>query len=189
MKKFEVRQVAENWEHPIDHDQNFIPLLDGLSYRGRLKFWQTGAMGWNPNFYFYEEGVSYEEWAGPQPVPSQHMPDWPASERKYLIMYDVSTNDGVPISPMFETAESLSQWLSDNQVSWGWFLPKTYVDWLEIATRDDVENDQWYDHQIMTRAAMNAVYKGNAEEAKAITLKYRDQVMGALSDHQKNTVD
>jgi hypothetical protein len=119
MKKFEVRRAPANWEHPINESGRYVPLRDGLSYNGLLNLWNTGAVDWNPANPFYEEGVSYEEWAGTCPTPGQHMPNWPEAERKNLMMYDVSANAGVPVSPSFETAEGLCRWLVEHQISLG----------------------------------------------------------------------
>lgn len=166
MKKVEVRRVAVDWEHPKGSDNNYIPLRDGLSYSGRVKLFEDGLSNWNPRSNpFYRNGLAYEDWAGSRPALSQHMPNWPKTDRKKLIMYDVSKNDGLPISPAFDRPEDLCRWLVENHVSYAGHVP-AYDEWFEIATRDDdAEDDRWYDATRMIQAGMIAMLMGDEEKA------------------------
>jgi hypothetical protein len=166
MKKFEVRRVPADWVHPVDEDNQYIPLVDGLSYSGRVKLWQDGLTNWNPTNRFYKEGVAYELHAGECPNIEEHLPNWPGTERTHLLMYDVRVNDGTPVSPPFVRPEDLCRWLVENQTEFEDYL-RDYDDWMEIATSDDIEGDHWYDCTILTRAAMNALFmkdQGKAED-------------------------
>lgn len=74
---------------------------------------------------------SYEDWADPRPDPAHYMPDWPEEERTHLMMYQ-NTTEGTPISPVFETAEELAQWLVDNDTSAYGDSVSSYEEWLEM---------------------------------------------------------
>jgi hypothetical protein len=186
MKKVEVRRVAVNWEHPKGNENSYIPLRDGISYSGRVKLFEDGLLSWNQEGNkFYRVDDSYEEWAGPFPVFSEHMPNWPEKERTMLIMYDVSENDGVPISPSFDRPEYLSRWLVENSASFSGYVPD-YSEWFEIAIRNDVEDDEWYERTIMIRAAMMAFFVGNEEKAYEIIEKMRAKQLACLPDYQSD---
>jgi uncharacterized membrane-anchored protein len=57
------------------------------------------------------------------------MPDWLASQRTHLMMYE-TTSEGTPLSPAFATAEELAAWLADNGASAFAGQTATYEQWL-----------------------------------------------------------
>jgi hypothetical protein len=76
--------------------------------------------------------MSYEDLAGPRPVQSDYMPDWPAKQRTHYMMYE-DTTAGKPISPAFATPEELARWLTDNKASAFGDQTATYEQWLAVA--------------------------------------------------------
>lgn len=168
MKKLEARNVSPDWEHPKNSDNSYVPLLDFLSYNGRVRYFEDGLANWNPEGNkFFREDISYEDSVGPRPTVSEHMPNWSSVQRKNVMMYDVSKNYGQPMSPSFPSPEELARWLAENKTtSSGYIL--TYAEWLEIATRNDIEDDNYYEIMIMLRAGMMAAIMGNPEIAASI---------------------
>jgi hypothetical protein len=167
MKKYEIRRVPSNWEHPIDDAGRYTQLCDGLSFNGRVKSWEDGLANWNPSYRFYVEGIPYEDHAGERPDIMEHMPNWPAAERTHFMMYDVSASDGVPVSPAFVQPEDLCHWLVENQAKFDAFL-RDYDDWMEVATCSEVEDDAWFDELIKMRNEFNTFVMKHREENNSL---------------------
>jgi hypothetical protein len=150
MKKHEVRRVPADWEHPLDDEGKYIPLRDGLSLNGRVRKWDEDAARWNRgDFPWYVSNefrtMSFGEWYGERPHTDQHMPNWPLAHRTHFMMYNVSTTDGIPESPVCNTHEELCSWLVENEIPiWGNHLGE-YSNWIEIVEKNDVEGDHFYD--------------------------------------------
>ncbi len=137
----EVRRVPASWQHPKDRDGSFKPLHDG--FRNDLDEWNEGndqwrkgltrdyrTEGWKPRDKESDVGcVSYADYAGPQPLSEEYMPDWPAEQRTHFMMYE-NTSEGTPISPAFETPEELARWLADTGASAFGGTTATYEHWL-----------------------------------------------------------
>lgn len=131
-----VRKVPPGWEHPRDAYGNFIPLLGG-SWLRALERWEAERAKWEagefPEYADAEaRAMSYGEWSGPQPQPSDYMPEWSPEEATHLMMYE-TTSEGTPISPVFATLEDLARWLADNGASRYGGLTATYEEWLRVA--------------------------------------------------------
>jgi len=138
----EVRMVPADWVHPRDGfyangDVRYVSLHDGRDFAGRLADWESEAAKWNageyPSYASEEnKSMSYIEWAGDRPEPSDYMPQWPESERTHLMMYE-TTSEGSPISPAFETPEELARWLADTGASSFGRSTASYEAWLRVA--------------------------------------------------------
>lgn len=138
----EVRKVPANWEHPKDDRGQFIPLY-GRSFSEKASNWDKEHAKWQEGFRSdfaggWEEkdegdaSMSYEDYAGPRPVESDYMPDWPESERTHFQMYE-DTSEGTPISPPMESPETLARWLADNGASAFAGQKATYEQWLSTC--------------------------------------------------------
>lgn len=135
----EVRKVPAGWKHPKNGDGNDIPLFGG-SFKEDLAEWEEGFSQWEKGFVKdwanvgwrrreADDSPTFEEWAGPKPEEKDYMPDWPASERTHLQMYETCT-EGTPISPVMETPEKLARWLADNGASAFGESTASYEAWL-----------------------------------------------------------
>lgn len=147
----EVRMVAPGWEHPkypADYYEphrrgRYIPLFDGGFATADTEWdegyakWQAGFVkGWGADEGWIartaEHGPTYTNWHGARPSPDDYMPDWPASERTMLMMYE-TTSEGTPISPAFTTSEELARWLADNGASAFAGETASYEAWLRVC--------------------------------------------------------
>lgn len=147
----EVRMVPANWEHPKEFNSysrtmEYRPLIGG-SYAEAAREWDEEAAQWArgykrdysvyPDVAFvpYDgEPMTFEEWSGDRPDPSDYMPDWSAEERTHFMMYE-DTSEGTPISPAFKTAEELAHWLADTGASSFGNDTATYDQWLAMIKR------------------------------------------------------
>jgi hypothetical protein len=75
---------------------------------------------------------SFADWDGPEPDPTEYMPDWPESERTHYQMYE-TCSEGSPISPVMESPEALARWLADNGASSFGSMTATYEQWLVVC--------------------------------------------------------
>lgn len=138
----ELRKVQANWRHPVDGDGSFIP-LHGRSFQADLADWEESFRQWNLGFVLdmgascphenkwklkpTDVTCSFDEWNGEKPSKKDYMPDWPASERTHLQMYETVT-EGTPISPVVRTAEELARVLADDEAS--------YKEWLRFILQE-----------------------------------------------------
>jgi len=141
----EVRMVPENWEHPKDENQHYIPLFDGSYYEKDLKLWDESAEkfskglqtdfegGWYPLEDEYKS-MSYTEYDGPRPEKADYMPNWNVDTNVLYVMYETTT-EGTPISPAFKTKEKLAKWLYDNKASAFGNYTATYEEWLAMINQ------------------------------------------------------
>lgn len=143
----EVRRVPANWQHPCCDNGRYIPLLDGYHYDTEV--WDEGNKQWEDGYFKYygdpddrvatewkkktevHTGLSYIEWAGPQPEQKNYIPDWPDEERTHLQMYE-TVSEGTPVSPVMDSPEALAHWLADNRASFWGKITGTYESWLEL---------------------------------------------------------
>lgn len=137
----EVRMVPADWQHPKEYnfyrnEECHKPLLDG-DYSAAAAEWDKEREEWdngNRPSYANDEptDMPYDEWAGQRPFSGDYMPQWPASERTHLMMYE-NTSEGTPISPTFATPEELARWLTDNEASAFAGQTASYEGWLRVA--------------------------------------------------------
>lgn len=149
MSSYKLRRVPENWAHPKDANEQYIPLLDG-SYSEYSQKYDLDKEMWNKGFYEgldkvlnaskepnwipveeEDKQLSFEEWDGEKCKPEDFRPDWPPSEQTHFQMYEDVT-EGTPISPVFEKAEDLAFWLCQNLDDDRY--PYTTSEWLTILT-------------------------------------------------------
>jgi hypothetical protein len=143
----EIRMVPADWQHPRDEVGRLKPLHDGFNKNladwneGNDKWRQGFISRWTPSGYEWEPRgdtcktcKSYADWAGDQPKSDDYMPDWPASERTHLMMYE-TTSEGTPLSPACATPEELARWLADNGASAFGRETATYDQWLTMCRR------------------------------------------------------
>lgn len=168
----EVRRVPANWQHPKDNRGRYIPLLSG-SYATAAAEWEEEYEQWQRGFRrnYANDGekwapkdpeyasMTFGEWHGRRPSPTDYMPDWPESERTHLQMYE-NTSEGTPISPVMETPEQLARWLADNNASAFGSMTATYEHWLAMA------NDGWAPSGIMMGGVMMSGVEGMAKIGK-----------------------
>ena len=131
----EVRMVPKSWKHPKREDGSFIELFDS-DFEARAAEWDDENDKWiAKDFpdYVSEESkkMSYSEWNGDRPENQDYMPSFEGGSASCLMMYETTT-EGTPISPAFETAEELAQWLFDNNASLGW-QTASYEGWLRVV--------------------------------------------------------
>lgn len=134
----EVRMVPKDWQHPME-DGRYIPQFEGGRYKDALSEWNQENDQWSrgifPSYASDEyKSWSYSEYAGDQPKSKDYMPDWSAEEKTHFMMYE-DTSEGTPISPAFETAEELAQWLADTGASSFGSSTATYEQWLATIKR------------------------------------------------------
>jgi len=115
----EIRRVPLGWEHPtFQHrtrrgrlETRFQPKLD-FSYATALSEWEEGRERWvngqDPDRAAHTD-MSYAEWAGPAPDPSFYMPEFEEPCNGWVVYETVS--EGTPVSPVFEHAEDLIEYL------------------------------------------------------------------------------
>lgn len=141
----EVRRVPSNWVHPEGRS-----LLDGFGkalarWTEEKSQWDAGMREdygkWdpaNPNGRHWQQrtgeelSMSFDEWYGQQPDPTDYMPEWPEGERTHYQMYE-TTSEGSPISPVMESPEVLARWLTDNNASAFGGMGATYEQWLGVC--------------------------------------------------------
>lgn len=134
---FEVRRVARDWIHPRARGE-FIPLLawpDGVD--DLVADWHHERRQWERG----EHPAQLEGWGGaiedfadfaPMPDPAVYMPYWPAEARTHFQMYETTT-EGTPVSPVFESPESLARWLALAGQTACETLKGTYEEWLLVC--------------------------------------------------------
>jgi len=116
----EVRFVPKGWEHPKDEHGHYIPLFDGYKkdLAGFAEKIETDGL---------EHAIDYY---GGGPLREDYMDvDMDQESRILLMMYE-DTSEGTPISPAFETAEELAQWLADTGASAFGGMTASYEAWL-----------------------------------------------------------
>ena len=144
---FEVRRVLAGWKHPKDSKGRYIPLFDGTDFTKETAEWDEGAAKWaqglrrtNPLSGWVpkpDDGDTYADWAGTRPDPKHYMPVWPEASCTQIMMYENIT-EGTPVSPAFDTPESLALWLSENLKDGSRNRMPSFKQWLGII-RDATE--------------------------------------------------
>lgn len=143
----EVRMVPPGWQHPKDDKGRWIP-LHSRDWLAEQAEWDEEFAQWKLGFVrsYASDGPKYEprgadvtkvrycDYAGRRPHEEDYMPEWPASERTHLMMYETCT-EGTPISPSFATPEELARWLADNGASAFGYETATYEQWLATCRR------------------------------------------------------
>ena len=120
----EVRRVPADWQHPKNEYDRYKPLYPGERYKANAEGFLEKA-----NAEGLQEAI---DWYGQAPDQNDYMPDWPASERTHLMMYE-DTSEGTPISPAFATPEELARWLADTGASSFGSYTASYEGWLRVA--------------------------------------------------------
>ena len=169
----EIRRVPKDWEHPQHERCNH---WGGIESHGEPGDWwyqkclkplhdedyETAAQEWIANFELWQQGKHphqndyckyYWEYDSP-PDEDLCRPAWTENEAICYQIYE-TVSEGTPVSPVFESLESLSRWLVDQGYSEkaalsfaksGWvpsavFSPATgFVSGIDIAGLDDDHN-------------------------------------------------
>ncbi len=103
--------------------------------------WDEESEKWNrcefPEYASAEgKKMSYTEWNGPRPNPSDYMPVWTPEQATHLMMYE-TCSEGSPISPAMETVEELARWLADTKASIFGSDSADYDTWMKIMAGGD----------------------------------------------------
>jgi hypothetical protein len=115
----EVRRVPADWKHPKNDEGHYLPMHKHFPY----------------NEEKVQEGLK-DGWLKDEPpnYGCDVMPQWPASERTHLQMYE-TCSEGTPISPVMETPKKLARWLADNGASANGSSTASYEAWLATIKR------------------------------------------------------
>ncbi len=134
----EVRRVPADWQHPKRKDGSYIPLLSRppSGWDEGKRQWEAGLVtdyrgGWEAKTGWITHIKTWEGYAGKRPNPAHCMPDWPVERRTHWQMYE-DTTEGTPISPVFETPESLARWLADTGAPAFADMTAAYDQWLAM---------------------------------------------------------
>ena len=121
----EIRRVDADWEHPrkisYDQDIGYMPMyaddFDSVftEWVDEYNLWKAGK---HPDQKKYpdEANQPYWEWAGAPPDPDYYLPE-PFKNPTWYQMYE-TVSEGTPVSPKFETAEELVDYLVENGDFW-----------------------------------------------------------------------
>jgi len=123
----EIRRVPVNFKHPKRLATRYVrgqcvlvdefqPMFD-RSYRKELQEWEDGKARWDAGEK--EEGYSHltwEEWDGERPDPDYYFPEFTEPCDGWCVYETVS--EGTPVTPVFETAEELIDYLVENGDFW-----------------------------------------------------------------------
>ncbi len=119
----EIRMVDPDWEHPRynDHRDEYQPMHEYCfdekfdEWCNDYKLWRLGK---HPDQKEYPENKDdlYWEWAGTPPDPTYYLPR-PFKNPTWIQMYE-TVSEGTPVSPKFETAEGLINYLVENGDFW-----------------------------------------------------------------------
>jgi hypothetical protein len=100
---YHARHVTESWQHPCDDDGFLIPLYVSPEHARAFADFDPDA---------------------------ECMPDWPASVKTHLQMYD-GIAKAIPVSPIFATPSDLAHWLAThNDASAG--MGESFEGWLGV---------------------------------------------------------
>lgn len=143
----EVRRVPAHWEHPKYPSDprrlgGMVPTNRAGGYRPMYAYdfdecveeWKRELQAWMDNYDNWEAGkpgtyhteediekyVYFDTYAGPPPPPPnpyEYMGNQDLENGWYALYETVS--EGTPLSPSFETAEELVDWLATNKDYWG----------------------------------------------------------------------
>lgn len=155
----EVRMVPKNWKHP-KKNKSFVPLYKSADVAALQAKWDAEAAQWEAGFRMSfgsneyqpraaDETGTFASWDGERPDPADYMPNWPASERTHLMMYE-DTTEGTPISPAFATPEELARWLTDTGASSFGSMTATYEQWLATC------RDGWAVSMVITGSGITS---------------------------------
>lgn len=127
----QVRRVPATWQHPRRDDGSYRPLHDS-SFSEDLADWRASKAAFEAEPPADSQGMTYEEWDGPEPTPGEYMPEWSDDERTHYQMYE-TVSEGTPLSPVMATPEELARWLVDNEADAGARQTATYEAWLRVC--------------------------------------------------------
>lgn len=120
-----TRRVPPGWVHPRADGAQYIPLRDGTKFTRKARQWDEEAAKWqmglrrDPDCSEWEpieakyRGMTYAEFNGECPDPTEYTPQWSSSECTHWQMYEELT-EGTPISPVCASAEDLARWMADH---------------------------------------------------------------------------
>lgn len=96
----EIRMVPPNWQHPKDHNRNYIPLYN-QSYKEKAEEWIKGFNEFKSTQYckYYWEFDS-------APLDSDDYVPYSKEEATWYQVYE-TVSEGTPVTPAFETQQEL----------------------------------------------------------------------------------
>lgn len=122
----EIRRVDADWEHPkkkswSGKEEGYQPVFDQdfddafTEWVENYNLWKAGE---HPDQIEYpeEKDQPYWEWAGIPPNPEHYLPK-PFTDPTWFQMYE-TVSEGTPVSPKFETAQELIDYLVANGDFW-----------------------------------------------------------------------
>jgi hypothetical protein len=114
--------VPKGWEHPLDDEGKYKPLLENYERDARDFDKMEGEKGLREALDYYGQRPDAKGYMGI---------GWKEEDRVLYQMYETTT-EGAPISPAFETQEELAHWLADNGASTFGYGTATYEGWIRI---------------------------------------------------------
>lgn len=105
----EVRRVPVGWKHPTVWNryrgEEYQPMHDSTYAEAWADHQKSRAE--HPEWYANASG----DYA---PDPLYHRPEWPEGVTLGYQLYE-NVSEGTPLSPVFETADQLAEWLAEGQ--------------------------------------------------------------------------
>ena len=120
----EIRMVPPNWEHPTSTDtygrERLQPMFD-TSFEAAAKEWKAEFLKWEAgerpsHFDDRPEGYEYWEWTDVPPTRDYYR-RWKDEEATWFQLWE-TVSEGTPVSPPFETAAELSEYLAEHGDFW-----------------------------------------------------------------------
>lgn len=132
----EVRMVPKDWEHPKRDNGRYIALFDS-DFEEDAAAWDKECADWDAGIYpgYAKEEhkkMSFKEWDSDRPEAKDYMPIFPKGTADHYMMYE-TCSEGTPISPAFDTPESLAMWLESSGASSFGDQTASYEGWLRVA--------------------------------------------------------
>ena len=153
----EIRRVPANWEHPKRDNGNYTPLFDG-NYSDIAKKWKEDFAKWEAGTHEdlkFDSIKGYEFWEWEAPPSEECYPKY-SGECVWFQMYE-NVTEGTPVTPPFETAEELVDYLVGHGTFWD------QMDGKGGWKRENAESF------VKTGFAMSAVCK--VEDGKVVDMK------------------
>ncbi len=122
----EIRKVPNSWEHPKNDNGCYKPLYD-KSATEDFKLWleeyeefKKTELERVAKDYKYDVNDPYSafcDWHGPPPNYEYCRPNWDEATATWWQVYE-TVSEGTPVSPPFETADELIEYLVENGDFW-----------------------------------------------------------------------
>lgn len=122
----EIRRVPSWWQHPVDEEGKYFPLLDRSydeavrDYEYGLKMWKEGRRPSQLRSPDEIAGLSFAQWCGWEGEPPDpriyRRESWTEDEATAVQLYE-TISEGTPASPVFATLDELGAWMIEHGYS------------------------------------------------------------------------